>query len=75
MVQLFGHHATKAVYQLTDSELNRLLKAEPLEVISSQEEGFVILRFREHILGVGLLLQGTITSRIRQSEAERMASS
>ncbi|MGE5842131.1 MAG: hypothetical protein ACM335_07630 [Deltaproteobacteria bacterium] len=72
MVQLFGHHATKSVYQLTDSELDKLLRAESLEVESSMEEGFVVLRFREHVLGVGLLLHGKITSRIRLSELKRM---
>jgi NOL1/NOP2/fmu family ribosome biogenesis protein len=72
MVQLFGHYATKGVYELTDQELEQVLKAEPLEVESNMEEGFVILRFREQALGVGLFMQGTITSRIRQSESKRM---
>jgi hypothetical protein len=72
MVQLFGHHATRAVYWLTNSELHRLLKAQPLEVETGFEDGFVILRLREHVLGVGLLMQGTITSRIRKSETYRM---
>jgi len=72
MVQLFGHHATKGVYLLADRELEKLLRAEPVEVESGMEEGFVILRFREQVLGIGLLMQGRITSRIRQSEAQRM---
>jgi NOL1/NOP2/fmu family ribosome biogenesis protein len=72
MVQLFGHHATKGVHSLSDSELEILLRAEPVEVESGMEEGFVILRFREQVLGVGLLMQGRITSRIRQCEAQRM---
>jgi len=37
------------------------------------EDGFVILRLGEHVLGMGLLLKGMVTSRIRQSEAQRMA--
>jgi hypothetical protein len=72
MIQLFGLHATKAVYRLTDMELGKLLRAEPLAVTSGMEEGFVILRLNDHVLGLGLLMQGTITSRIRQSEAQRM---
>jgi len=72
MVQLFGHHATKGVYLLSDYELEKLLRAEPVEVESGMEDGFVIFRFREQVLGVGLLMQGRITSRIRQSEAQRM---
>jgi hypothetical protein len=75
MIQLFGLHATKAVYRLTDMELGKLLRAEPLEVTSSGvEDGFVILRLNDHVLGLGLLMEGTITSRIRQSEAQRMVS-
>ena len=74
MVQLFGHLATKGVFGLTDLELEKLLRAEPLEVVSSMQDGFVILRSREHVLGVGLLMQGKISSRIRQSEARQMVS-
>jgi hypothetical protein len=72
MIQIFGHHATKGIYPLTDGELERLLKGEPLSVDSAMDEGFVILRLGEHVLGVGLLSQGKITSRIRRSEAQRM---
>jgi len=72
MIQLFGHHATKGVYQLNDDGFERLLRSEPVEVDMAMEDGFVILRLREHVLGVGLLMQGKITSRIRQSEASRM---
>jgi hypothetical protein len=72
MIQLFGHHATKGVYRVTDDEFETLLKGVPLNVESAVEEGFVILRLGEHVLGVGLLSQGKITSRIRRSEAQRM---
>jgi NOL1/NOP2/fmu family ribosome biogenesis protein len=75
MIQLFGQHATKGVHRLTDAEFERLLRDEPLEVGKTMEDGFVILRLREHVLGVGLLMQGTITSRIRQSEAQQMLTS
>ncbi len=74
MVQVFGHLANKGVFGLTDLELEKLLRAEPLDVVSNMEDGFVILRSREHVLGVGLLMQGKITSRIRQSEARQMVS-
>ncbi len=74
MIQFFGHHATKGVYHLTDGEFETLLKGAPLNVDSALEEGFVILRLREHVLGVGLLSQGKITSRIRRTEAQRMVS-
>jgi NOL1/NOP2/fmu family ribosome biogenesis protein len=71
-MQLFGHHATKGVWQISEAEFERLLRGEPLEVERTSEDGFVILRLGEHVLGVGLLLQGMITSRIRRSEAQRM---
>lgn len=72
MVQIFGRHATRGVYRLTDTELEKLLKAEPLAVKIEMEDGFVILRFREHVLGIGLLMKGTITSRIKKTESKRM---
>ena len=72
MAQMFGHHATKGVYHLSDDEFEKLLRAEPLEVDTEMEEGFVILCLRENVLCIGLLLRGTITSRIRQSELNQM---
>jgi len=49
-----------------------LLQGGPVEVDKTMEEGFVILSLRERVLGVGLLMQGTITSRIKQSESKRI---
>jgi len=72
MVQLFGHHATKGVYPLSESELENLLRAEAVVVGSRLEDGFVILRFREQVLGLGMFMQGKITSRIRQSDLKQM---
>jgi NOL1/NOP2/fmu family ribosome biogenesis protein len=72
MMQLFGHHATKGVHRLTEDEFERLLRGEPLEVESAMEDGFIILRLGDHVLGVGLLMQNKITSRIRKSERQRM---
>jgi NOL1/NOP2/fmu family ribosome biogenesis protein len=72
MIQLFGHHATKGVWQISQGDFERLLRGEPLKVESTMEDGFVILRLREHVLGVGLLLKEMVTSRIRQSESKRM---
>jgi hypothetical protein len=72
MVQLFGDHAKKGVYLLSEIELEKLLRAEPLEVKSPIDDGFLLLRFREQVLGVGLLMKDTITSRIRQSELKQM---
>lgn len=74
MIQIFGHHATKGIYHLTEREFETLLKGDPLMVDSTMEEGFVILRLMDHVLGIGLLSQGKLTSRIRRSEAERMVS-
>jgi NOL1/NOP2/fmu family ribosome biogenesis protein len=72
MIQLFGYHATKGVYHLSEGDFERLLRGEPLEVKSTIEDGFVILRLRDNVLGVGLLLQGKITSRIRRFELEQL---
>ena len=72
MMQIFGDHATKGVYRLRDDELEQLLHGEPVKADKTMEEGFVILSLQERVLGVGLLMQGSITSRIRQSEAQRM---
>jgi NOL1/NOP2/fmu family ribosome biogenesis protein len=72
MIQLFGHHATKAVHRLSEYEFEKLLRGNPLEVDNAMEDGFVILRLGDHVLGVGLLMQNKISSRIRKSERQRM---
>jgi NOL1/NOP2/fmu family ribosome biogenesis protein len=72
VIQILGHHATKGVHRLTDNEFERLLRGEPIEIDIAMEDGFVILCFLENVLGIGLLMQGKITSRIRQSETHRM---
>jgi NOL1/NOP2/fmu family ribosome biogenesis protein len=72
MIQLFGHHATKGAYQLRDDEFEKLLRGDPLDVESTMESGFVILRLGQHVLGIGLLVQQKITSRIKKAERNRM---
>jgi NOL1/NOP2/fmu family ribosome biogenesis protein len=72
LIQLFGRYATKGVYQLREDEFEKLLRGDPLDVDSTMEDGFVILRLGEHDLGIGLLMQHKITCRIRKSERQRM---
>jgi NOL1/NOP2/fmu family ribosome biogenesis protein len=72
MIQLFGHHATRAVHQISEYEFEKLLRGDPLKVDSAVDDGFVILSLGGHVLGVGLLAQNKITSRIRKSERQRM---
>jgi len=73
MIQLFGHHATRGTYQVDERGLQRLSRGESLEIDGLIDEGFVILRLREQVLGLGLLAQGKITSRIRKYELNQIS--
>lgn len=72
MIQIFGHHATKGVHELSHDAFGRLLRGELVKISANLDDGFVILLLGEKVLGIGLLIRGTISSRIRQSEAKQI---
>ena len=72
LIQIFGHHATKGIHELSRDAFGRLVRGELIEVTSDLEDGFVILRLGEKVLGIGLLMRGTVSSRIRQYQLKQM---
>lgn len=72
MIQIFGNHATKGVYELSEEAFGRLARGELVKINTDLEDGFVILRLGEKVLGIGLLIQSTISARIKQSELKQM---
>ncbi|MBU5678285.1 MAG: hypothetical protein KQA36_00120 [Candidatus Aenigmarchaeota archaeon] len=53
--QIFGKQATKNIVEITDEKLIDVLRGFDLINFESEaEDGYVLLKYKEHILGVGL---------------------
>jgi len=72
MIQIFGHHATKGVHELSDDAFARLLRGELVKTSTNLEDGFVILSRGKKVLGIGLLIRGTISSRIKKYQLSQI---
>jgi len=68
MIQVFGHLATRAIIDLNGADLNKLIAGEFLPVKMELENGYVILSLRGVILGLGLLIDGTVRSQLPKKE-------
>jgi NOL1/NOP2/fmu family ribosome biogenesis protein len=68
MVQLFAHQATKGRFEIREPQLRRLLAGETLLYETPLENGYLILCLREHVLGLGLLINGKVQSQIPKSQ-------
>ena len=68
MIQVFGSLATKARVEIDEVQLETLVRGEPLHTQLEIEDGYVILFFSGHILGLGLFIEGKILSQIPRKE-------
>ncbi len=68
LIQMFGRHAVKSRITLTKHALDSLVRGERLPVEAHTENGYIILFFRGHALGLGLLVNGALQSQIPKSE-------
>jgi NOL1/NOP2/fmu family ribosome biogenesis protein len=75
MIRIFGRDATRATLNIEERHLRRLGAGEHLPVNLEIENGYVILAFKGHILGLGLLIDGTVRSQIPKKERRIFTSS
>lgn len=68
MIQMFGRAATKGTCALEEGEFLRLSAGDTVESDTDLENGYIILCFKGHILGLGLLIGGKIHSQIPRKE-------
>jgi NOL1/NOP2/fmu family ribosome biogenesis protein len=68
LIQVFGPLATKARVEIDEFQLEKLVRGEPLHIQSEFEDGYVILLFSGHVLGLGLFIEGKILSQIPRKE-------
>ncbi len=69
MIQVFGHAATKARFEINEEQLARLLAANELNVDLGLDKGYVILTLRQNrILGLGFFINGKLRSQIPRKQ-------
>ena len=68
MVQVFAPEATKGRFEIHESQLHRLVAGETVPFEAALENGYVILSMRNHVLGLGLLINGKVRSQIPKSQ-------
>ncbi len=66
-IQIIGKNAKKKKVYLNPSQALKFMKGEKVE-ISSKERGFVIVCFKDTILGVGLLKNKELKSQVPRSK-------
>lgn len=64
-IQAFGRYASKNIVELrSEEEVLEFMSGGIVRGVFDVEEGFVIVKFRDDILGCGLYSRGTLKSRI-----------
>jgi NOL1/NOP2/fmu family ribosome biogenesis protein len=63
-IQVFGRLATKRVHSIDREQLEALLNGEILPASSDEQDGYIILSFRDQPIGLGLLIKGRIRSQL-----------
>jgi NOL1/NOP2/fmu family ribosome biogenesis protein len=67
-IQIFGRNATRAIVNVKQNGFKRLETGEPFPVDLVLENGYVILSFSGHLLGLGLLIDGRVHPQIPRKE-------
>jgi NOL1/NOP2/fmu family ribosome biogenesis protein len=69
IIQVFGHRATKARFEIDEEQLSVLLTGEKLAVDLAVDRGYVILTLKDNrILGLGFFVNGRVRSQISRKE-------
>ena len=68
MIQIFGRHATCATLDLKQSEFEGLETGKPFLAGLEIEDGYVIISYEGHPLGLGLFINGSVRPQIPRKE-------
>jgi NOL1/NOP2/fmu family ribosome biogenesis protein len=69
MVQLLAQQATKGRFEIPEGQVHSLLAGETIPFETPLENGYVILALKDHVLGLGLLINGKVRSQIPKSQS------
>lgn len=75
MIQYFGRHAAKAVFNIDLNMLRGIVSGEYIPVDTDMENGYIILLFKGQILGLGLLINGTVRSQLPSQDVKFLTAS
>lgn len=64
IIQYFGHLATRAVFNCDEKQLKKLIDGEHIPIGAELENGYMILSLKGQVLGLGLLIDGTVRSQL-----------
>ena len=64
LIQVFGRHAVKAVLEVKADDINIMAEGGHISSDMETDNGYIILSFRGSILGLGLLIDGRVTSQM-----------
>ena len=67
-IQMFGHTATRATLKIDKQELRDLVEGKHLPVAVDVDNGYVILSIENRLLGLGLLIDGSLRTQIPKKE-------
>ena len=68
MIQIFGQKATRAIVDLTMNEFEGLKLGETFPADLEIEDGYVIISYEGHPLGMGLYIKGMVRPQIPRKE-------
>ena len=68
MIQQFGHLASRAVFEIDHADLETLVNNGEIACNLEFDNGYVILRLKGKIMGLGLLINGMIRSQLPRKE-------
>lgn len=64
MIQVFGHHAASSVLDLTEYDIEKMAQGSYISSDMAVDNGYIILSFKGAVIGLGLFIDGRITSQI-----------
>lgn len=67
LLQIFGRFATRNFVELEESEKEDFIRGLDIDGVFEVDEGFVIVKFREDVLGCGLYSGGKLKNQIPKS--------
>jgi NOL1/NOP2/fmu family ribosome biogenesis protein len=64
MIQVFGHHAVRGVLDITPDNMKKMTDGMHISTDMEIDNGYIILSFKGAILGLGLFIDGRVSSQI-----------
>ncbi len=75
MIQIFGRHAVRGVLGISQNDLKKLAEGEYISSDIEMDNGYIILSFNGAVLGLGLLIDGRVTSQVPRRDLVLIAES